>query len=128
MTKTVAVIGAGLIGRAWAMVFARAGWRVRLHDNSDAQLQAARGFIADSLAEQATYGLAADPAAALARIEYVPDLADAVAGADWVQENLPEVVEVKRDVFAALDARASADAVLASSTSARDGSTGVSPM
>ena len=42
MEKTVAVIGAGLIGRAWAMVFARAGWRVRLHDRDRAQLDAAR--------------------------------------------------------------------------------------
>jgi L-gulonate 3-dehydrogenase len=118
MTKTVAVIGAGLIGRAWAMVFARAGWSVRLYDNSDVQLRAARGFIADSLTEQATYGLAADPPAALARIEYVSDLAASVTGVDWAQENLPEVVELKREVFAALDAHAPAEAVLASSTSA----------
>jgi L-gulonate 3-dehydrogenase len=118
MTKVVAVVGAGLIGRAWAMVFARAGWRVRLYDNSDAQLQAARRFVGDSLAEQATYGLATDPGAALARIEYVPDLVNAVAGVDWVQENLPEIVDVKREVFSALDTHAPADAVLASSTSA----------
>jgi 3-hydroxyacyl-CoA dehydrogenase len=118
MTETVAVIGAGLIGRAWAMVFARAGWRVRLYDNSEVQLQAARGFIADSLAEQAIFGLVADPPAALARIEYVADLADALAGVAWVQENLPEVVDVKREVFRTLDTHAPADAVLASSTSA----------
>src|SRR5450631_1513605 len=118
MTKTVAVIGAGLIGRAWAMVFARAGWRVRLYDNNDAQLQMARKFIADSLDEQATYGLAVEPSAALARIDYVPDLANAVAGVDWVQENLPEVVEIKREVFGALDTHAPAGAILASSTSA----------
>ncbi len=118
MTKTVAVIGAGLIGRAWAMVFARAGWRVRLNDNSDAQLQAARAFIGDSLVQQANYGLATDPAAALARIEYVANLPDAVADVDWVQENLPEVVEVKREVFGALDTHAPAAAILASSTSA----------
>ncbi len=118
MTKTVAVIGAGLIGRAWAMVFARAGWHARLYDNSGAQLDAARGFIADSLDEQAAYGLAADPAAALARIEYVSELSASVAGVDWVQENLPEVVELKREVFTALDTHAPPDAVLASSTSA----------
>jgi len=118
MTKLVAVVGAGLIGRAWAMVFARGGWRVRLYDNSDAQLQAARQFVGDSLAEQAAYGLAADPHAALGRIEYVPDLANAVAGVDWVQENLPEIVDVKREVFSALDILAPADAILASSTSA----------
>jgi L-gulonate 3-dehydrogenase len=118
MTKTVAVIGAGLIGRAWAMVFARAGWRVRLYDNNDAQLKSARGFIADSLDLQATHGLAVEPSGALARIDYVPDLANAVAGVDWVQENLPEVVEIKREVFSALDQHAPPGAILASSTSA----------
>ncbi len=76
------------------------------------------GFIADSLAEQATHGLVTDPGAALARITYVANLPAAVAGVAWVQENLPEVVEVKREVFRALDTHAPADAVLASSTSA----------
>jgi L-gulonate 3-dehydrogenase len=118
MNMIVAVIGAGLIGRAWAMVFARAGWRVRVYDNSSAQRQAAQRFVRDSLDEQASYGLAADPVAAAARIEYVADLAGAVANVDWVQENLPEVVALKREVFAALDVLAPADAILASSTSA----------
>ena len=118
MQKTIAVIGAGLIGRAWAMVFARAGWRARLTDRAPSQLDAAAAFIAASLDEQAAFGLVTDPARALARIEFVPDIEAAVAGVDWVQENLPESEAVKREVFALLDASAPADAVLASSTSA----------
>src|SRR6185369_4487559 len=118
MDKTVAVIGAGLIGRAWAMVFARGGWRVRLHDRDDAQLSAARAFIETSLAEQAGYGLVADCAGAVARIDSTRVLAEALSGVSWVQENLPEVVDVKREAFAALDRLAPPDAVLASSTSA----------
>jgi 3-hydroxyacyl-CoA dehydrogenase len=118
MEKTIAVIGAGLIGRAWSMVFARAGWQVRLTDNAAAQLAAARDFIAASLAEQVAHGLASDPAAALGRISYVSELRAAVADVDWVQENLPEVVELKQAVFAELDRHAPANAVLASSTSA----------
>ena len=51
MEKTAAIIGAGLIGRSWAMVFARADWRVRLYDSVPAQLEAAATFIAASLAE-----------------------------------------------------------------------------
>ncbi len=100
MDKTIAVIGAGLIGRAWAMVFARAGWAVRLTDSNADQLARARAFIAASLDEQQRYGLVADARAALARIEHAADLESAIEGADWVQENLPEKVEVKRDVFA----------------------------
>ena len=50
--KVAAIIGAGLIGRAWAVVFARAGWQVRLFDAVSAQLPAASKLIEQSLAEQ----------------------------------------------------------------------------
>ena len=118
MDKTAAIIGAGLIGRSWAMVFARAGWRVRLYDSVPAQLDAAEAFIGASLPDQAEYGLVADAAAAHARIRYMPDLADAVSNVDWVQENLPETLEQKRRIFVELDRHAPPSAVLASSTSA----------
>ena len=118
MTKTAAMIGAGLIGRAWAMVFARAGWTVRLHDASAAQLADARAYIAASLVEQQTAGLCDDAAAAQARIAYVPSLAEAVAGASWVHEHLPEELELKRGVLAKLDRLAAEHAIIASSTSA----------
>ena len=60
MEQIAAIIGAGLIGRAWATVFARAGWQVRLYDCVPAQLDTARGHIATSLAEQQAAGLVAD--------------------------------------------------------------------
>jgi 3-hydroxyacyl-CoA dehydrogenase len=118
MENTIAVIGAGLIGRAWAMVFARAGWKVRLTDSDAGQLAHARAFIAASLDEQQHYGLVPDARAVLKRIGQSADIGSAVAGADWVQENLPEKVELKREIFALLDAHARPEAVLASSTSA----------
>jgi 3-hydroxyacyl-CoA dehydrogenase len=100
------------------MVFARAGWQVRLYDNVASQLDLARGHIATSLAEQQAVGLISDAESAAARVAMVDRIEDAVAGVEWVQENLPEQLEVKRDVFRALDTLAPADAVLASSTSA----------
>ena len=118
MERTAAVIGAGLIGRAWAMVFARAGWRVRLYDNVPAQLVTARGHIATSLAEQQAAGLVGDAEGAIARVSMVARIEDAVANVAWVQENLPEQVEIKREVFRTLDMLEPAAAVLASSTSA----------
>lgn len=114
----VAIIGAGLIGRSWAIVFARAGWQVRLTDTSAEALNAASGLVAAGLDDLATYGLVADPAAATTRVQAAASLAEAVAGVDLVQENLPEVVELKRAVFAELDRLAPRDAILASSTSA----------
>lgn len=116
--ETAAIIGAGLIGRAWAMVFARAGWTVHLYDATPGQVSAAQDFIAASLREQQAMGLADDAAAASARILPAASLEAAVAGAAWVQENLPEVLPLKLEVFAALDRAAAPAAVLASSTSA----------
>ena len=113
-----AIIGAGLIGRAWAMVFARAGWRVQLYDSVPTQLDMAREHILTSLAEQEVAGLIDDGERAAARVFMYERIEDAVAGATWVQENLPENVEIKRDVFQTLDAHAPEAAVLASSTSA----------
>ncbi|HMG51776.1 MAG TPA: 3-hydroxyacyl-CoA dehydrogenase [Inquilinus sp.] len=115
---TVAIIGAGLIGRSWAIVFARAGWQVRLTDASAATLAAAPALIAEGLADLAGHGLVEDPAGAAARVATATSLAEAVAGVELVQENLPEAVEVKRAVFAELDRLAPRDAILASSTSA----------
>jgi len=116
--NSAAIVGAGLIGRAWAIVFARAGWSVRITDSVPAQLAAASELIAASLQEQEQAGLVDDARAALARVEVCPSLGAAVAGAAWVQENLPEDVDIKRTVFVELDRLAPADALLASSTSA----------
>lgn len=118
MKTNAAMIGGGLIGRAWAMVFARAGWEVRLFDSVPAQRAAAHDYMAASLAEQQTYGLVDDAARALARIAIVDRLEDAVADAAWIQENLPEVLVAKRDVFVVLDRLAPPSAIIASSTSA----------
>ena len=116
--KIAAVIGAGLIGRAWAVVFARAGWQVRVFDAVPTQLPAARKLIEQALTEQQQAGLVADARAALQNITLCDTLADVLVGAGWVQENLPEDVAIKRTVFAELDQLALPDAILASSTSA----------
>ncbi len=116
--RTVAVVGAGLIGRAWAVVFARAGWQVRLTDPHGPTLEAAPGLIRDELLALHAHGLMDDPEGAAAQVHAAAHLADAVATADFVQENGPETVEAKQALFAELDRLAPADAILASSTSA----------
>jgi 3-hydroxyacyl-CoA dehydrogenase len=113
-----AIVGAGLIGRAWAHVFARAGWDVRVWDPDAAQRANAAKLVEQSLHELAAHGLVPDPAAAAKRVTVVESLEHAVAQADYVQECGPEVVEVKRSTFEALDRAAPGDAILASSTSA----------
>jgi 3-hydroxyacyl-CoA dehydrogenase len=116
--RNVAIVGSGLIGRAWAAIFARAGWNVRLTDPHVPTLKAAPRLIRDELHALARHGLAEDPDGAVARVSVAGNLEQAVRVAEFVQENGPERVEDKRVIFAQLDKMTPKDALLVSSTSA----------
>ena len=116
--RSVAIVGVGLIGRAWAVIFARAGWTVRLTDPNPLTLAAAPALIRDELHALAKHGLGADPDAAAARVVVSASLADAVRGVAFVQENGPEDVAQKIAIFGEFDRLAPPDAPLVSSTSA----------
>ena len=114
----VAVVGAGLIGRAWSIVFARAGFDVALWDPYPQQVEAALGFIAERLPELQEIGLLKEaPAVVAARVRPAATRSEAVRDAEHVQENGPEQVAAKQSLFAELDRAARPDAVLASSSS-----------
>jgi len=114
----VAIVGAGSIGTGWAIVFATAGRPVRLHDTLSERLVAAHAEIDARLADLQSFGLVHEPPATiLARIDFTTDLARSVAGAGHVQECAPEQLELKRAVFATLDAASPADCPIASSSS-----------
>lgn len=115
----VAIVGAGLIGRAWAIVFARGGAEVAVHDADAGAARAALAFVDDVLCDLEGNDLLAGqaPAAVRARIRAADALGDALDGAAHVQECTAEDVAVKRAVYAELDAAAGPEAVLASSTS-----------
>src|SRR3954470_19366554 len=99
MTK-VAVIGAGLIGRAWSIVFARAGFDVALWDPYPQQVEAALAFIGERLPELEEAGLVREPPATVAsRVRAVGTLADAVGSAEHLRENGPERVDAKQALF-----------------------------
>jgi L-gulonate 3-dehydrogenase len=116
--RNVAIVGVGLIGRAWAAIFARAGWNVRLTDPHVPTLKAAPRLIRDELHALSRHGLASDPDGAVARISVAGSLREAVMDVEFVQENGPEKVEEKKIIFAELDKLAPSDALLVSSTSA----------
>ncbi|HWK48000.1 MAG TPA: 3-hydroxyacyl-CoA dehydrogenase [Stellaceae bacterium] len=120
MSSAIAIIGSGLIGRAWTISFARAGHAVRLYDADAGAAGAAIAFIESVLDDLAANDLLAghDPAVVRGRIVVAPSLAAALDGAVHVQENTPEDLATKRRVFAELDAAAGQDTVLASSSSA----------
>jgi 3-hydroxyacyl-CoA dehydrogenase len=115
-----AIIGVGLIGRAWAITFARAGRQVRLWDPDAAACGKAKDFIAVALEDLEANDLleGRKPADVLALIEASPTLEEALAGAEWVQECGPERIEEKRIIFARLDKACDRNAILASSSSA----------
>jgi 3-hydroxyacyl-CoA dehydrogenase len=117
---TIAIIGSGLIGRAWAITFARAGRAVRVYDSDATARDAALGTIETLLADLETYDLlnGASAQAVMARISGASSLEAALDGADYVQECTPENLSLKKDVFGALDAAAAPQTLLASSTSA----------
>lgn len=119
MAKKVAVVGAGLMGSGIAQVSAQAGYEVILRDVTDAALARGTDGIRASYAKFVAKGRldAADAEAALARITTTTDL-DALADADLVVEAAFEKIEVKQEIFRALDAIVREDAVLASNTSA----------
>ncbi len=113
----VAVIGAGLIGQAWAIVFARGGCQVRVWDGDQAALARALALIEQQVLELEKKELLADAAGVIQRIQGAESLEQALRTAVYVQENLPEKLALKKEIFGKMDSLSLPDAVLASSTS-----------
>ena len=116
----VAIIGTGFIGRAWAISYARAGHSITLWDEDAAAPGKALSYIEKLLPDLEAQDLLNGGTAAETRkrMRGVGALEEALADVDYVQANTPENVEIKRDIFARLDAAAPPGAILASSTSA----------
>lgn len=116
--EKIAIIGAGLIGCAWASVFARAGHTVALFDIDTNAVASARDTVKASLVKQHAAGLITeDPETVLSRVSATGSLEDAVRDADFVQENVRETVDAKKEIYAKLDQLVGPRTLLASSTS-----------
>lgn len=115
--SNVAIIGTGLVGCGWAVVFALGGARVRLYDEQSKAREAALPRIRQTLNDMADAGLAENIEAALAAIEVVETLEAALEGAEYVQESVFEQVDVKADIAAKIGALISAQTVVGSSSS-----------
>ncbi|QEM82320.1 3-hydroxyacyl-CoA dehydrogenase [Halomonas binhaiensis] len=117
MTPHIAVVGAGLIGRAWAIVFARAGHAVRLYDPSQAALEEAHSAIQQSLADLVAADLLTSATETFSCIQFNDCLTKALEGTLYVQECGPEQLDVKRDLYQQMEALVAQETILASSTS-----------
>ncbi|XP_036401726.1 lambda-crystallin-like [Megalops cyprinoides] len=118
--QIVSIIGSGLIGRSWAMVFLSGGFRVKIFDNQPGQAANAIQEIRKQLEELQKASLlrgnlsAADQ---LALLSCHDDLPQALEGVFFVQESVFEDLEVKRSIFQELEGHVGEGVVLSSSTS-----------
>lgn len=118
MPDAVAVVGAGLMGAGIAQVSAQAGYPVHLYDVDETSLERARQGMEASLGKLATKGVVTEPVeTVLGRITTTTSLAD-LAGSALAIEAVFERLDVKQDVFRALDAVLGPGAVIATNTSA----------
>ncbi|MCZ4354732.1 3-hydroxyacyl-CoA dehydrogenase [Roseovarius aestuarii] len=119
MSYNITIVGGGLIGRAWAVAFAKGGCQVTVWDLSGDILEGFQTLARDMVVsmDQAAL-LDASVDTVMGRIKVEPDLETALADCDFVQESAPEKLDVKRGLFAQLDALAPTSAILSSSSSA----------
>jgi carnitine 3-dehydrogenase len=115
MTKVAAIIGGGVIGGGWAARFALMGWEVRVLD-PDPEAERKIGEVMGNAARVLPM-LYEAPMPMRGAITYVETVAEAVTDADWIQESVPERLDIKHRVIAEIQAACPAEAVLASSTS-----------
>ena len=115
MNKTAACIGGGVIGGGWVARFLLHGWDVNVYDPAadaqrklDAVLENARASLPQ---------LSDVPMPAEGRLTFCDTLEAAVANADWIQESVPERLDIKHAVFAQVQAACPEAAIIGSSTS-----------
>ncbi|XP_028289431.1 lambda-crystallin homolog [Parambassis ranga] len=119
-TKVITVIGSGLIGRSWAMVFISGGYSVKIYDNQPGQSAKAITEIRKQVEElEEAHMLRGELPAAqqLALLSSYDDLAQALEGAYFVQECVFEQLEVKQSIFQNIEHVVGKDVILSSSTS-----------
>ncbi|WP_333976472.1 3-hydroxyacyl-CoA dehydrogenase NAD-binding domain-containing protein [Burkholderia cepacia] len=113
--KRVAIIGTGVIGASWAALFLAKGLDVVATDIAPDAEPKLRAFIDAAWPALEQFGLA--PNASRERLRFTANLDEAVTGSDFVQENGPERIDFKKDLYKHLDAILAPDAIIASSSS-----------
>ena len=113
--SVAAMIGGGVIGGGWAARFLLNGWDVRVFD-PDPEAERKIGEVLDN-ARRSMPGLSDAALPPEGVLSFHASMIEAVQGADWIQESVPERLEIKHKVFAELQAACAPDAVIGSSTS-----------
>ena len=111
----ITIIGAGLIGSSWGIVFAKAGFEVCIFDKNESVFDFSKSYIESEINAQATNKEL--PTTLVNSIHYTTDLKVAVKGAFYIQECIFERLDVKKEIFTALDEVIENGAIIASSSS-----------
>ncbi len=122
MSGHIGIVGAGLVGSGWTIVFARAGEQVRVYDAAPAIRDNFMAVVGQQLDDLKKFDLVDDPGAILARVQVCDNLSSAVQGARFIQESVLEQVEVKQEISAAIGLLLDDGAIVGSSTSGIPGS------
>ena len=113
--RRIASIGGGPIGGGWTAHFLARGYDVTAYLHDPSELSAFRDILDTAWTSLTELGLA--PEASLDRLTVSHDLIDAIAGADFVQESAPEVLDLKRTLYKTLGEIVPSDVIIGSSTS-----------
>ena len=113
--RRIAIIGTGVIGASWTALFLAKGLKVVATDVAPNAETALRKFVENAWPALKRLGLAAG--ASQSNLKFTADLAQAVTGADLVQENGPERIEFKQKLYGQLDELLPPDVIIASSSS-----------
>ncbi len=119
MIEVISILGAGTMGHGIAQVAAMAGYQVYLYDIKEEFVTRGFSSIKSNLDKGVEKGKVTSEARdqALAKIKTTIDLSEAAKPANLVIEAVPELLELKRTIFAKLDAFSSPDSILATNTS-----------
>jgi 3-hydroxyacyl-CoA dehydrogenase len=113
--RHIAIVGTGTIGASWAAHYLAHGFDVTATDPAPGAEAALRSYVEGAWEAVTALGLA--PGASPNRLTFTSDLPQALADADFVQENAPERAELKVKLFAEIDDATPPDAIIASSSS-----------
>jgi 3-hydroxyacyl-CoA dehydrogenase len=113
--RRVAIIGTGVIGASWTSLFLAKGLQVVATDIAPNAEAALRKFVETAWPALKRLGLS--PAASQSNLKFAADMAQALAGADLVQENGPERIDFKQKLYGQLDALLAPEVIIASSSS-----------
>jgi carnitine 3-dehydrogenase len=111
----ITCIGAGPIGGGWAAYFLSRGYRVTSYLHQESELESLNRLLETAWESLEQIGL--EPGASMDNFSWSTDLAESVEHAEFIQESIPEVLELKQDLYATLGDIADPRVVIASSTS-----------